>query len=316
MNHFSLFTADHHGFYHNEAPFFPWIQESIHPLLEESNIVLVQLPAKLNEDLDWTKEIMFAQEMISSGKYILWNIDLGLATFQFSPNDSAAFYSFSLAMEEFTRTIWAKFHSHTFGVVLYRGLFQPSHSFPFFLWETAFSEWIRDLPLGTYDLYCAQILAEYLHRLISFLPDTILPFALVDLKEGYSPAQIAQLFSKERFEHIHLISNLEGALLNLEAGALRAASVSRLDFPSMYSDPASTGIYLPNDAVLNEDVRMQLDFLIAELTAEKTAFRIIPEEKLTEQWDGLDRLIVPKHSLSMQGSRKLQGFIAAGGIVL
>jgi hypothetical protein len=302
----SDFTADHNGFYCQEAPFIPWIQEQADPLQTKSNAVLIRLPAHLNDDLDWTKEVLLAQEIASSGRAILWEIDLGLATYQFSPDDSAAFYSFSVAVEEFTARIWPAFQNHTFGVALYRGPFQPSHNFPFFRWESAFTDWMRDLPSGTtYDLYCAQILAEYLHRLISFLPDTVLPFALIDVRGIGSPAKMAQLLSKERFEHIHLA--LKGALFPFQGLTWNEGFLSH-----EAKTPAPIGIYLPNDSYVDANVIAQLDSVMAELDA----FRIIPEEKLTEQWDGLDKLIVPKHAISTQGNRKLQGFIAAGGIII
>lgn len=311
----SRFSADHHGFYRNDCPFSPFIQELTTPLLEGSNVVLIRLPARLSDDLDWTKEMQLAGQIASSGRDILWEIDLGLSTFQFSPDDSAAFYSFSVAIEEFSAHIWPNLQKHTFGVALYRGLFQPSHCFPFFLWEAAFSDWSRDLSFNmTYDLYCAQVLAEYLHRLISFLPDDVLPFALIDVRGIGSAAKMAQLFSQERFEHIHLI--LKGALCPFQGISWDDSQSAqgwlskgvRIDLPAI-------GIYLPSDSYMDAALIEQLDGVIADLKAAQTAFRIIGEEKLTEQWDGLDKLIVPQQAVSSQGKRKLQGFIAAGGIV-
>ena len=79
--------------------------------------------------------------------------------------------------------------------------------------------------------------------------------------------------------------------------------------------PPPLGIYLPKDPMIDASVLAQLDRLIASLISEQTPFRIISEEKLTEQWDGLDRLIVPEKAISTQGKRKLLGFIAAGGTV-
>ena len=127
------------------------------------------------------------------------------------------------------------------------------------------------------------MLSEYLHRLISFLPDTLLPFALIDTVA--SPAKAAQLLSKARFEHLILKNHK--------------------------IIPSSTAIYLPNDSLIDPAFLQKLDHLLPKLTS----FRIIPEEKLTEQWDGLDLLLVDPDKISIQGKRKLLGFIAAGGTV-
>lgn len=44
--------------------------------------------------------------------------------------------------------------------------------------------------------------------------------------------------------------------------------------------------------------------------------RILTEEYLSSEWDGLDTLYVDSASLSKEGRRKVQGFIAAGGEVM
>jgi hypothetical protein len=79
------------------------------------------------------------------------------------------------------------------------------------------------------------------------------------------------------------------------------------------SSPPTLGIYLPNDLMIDSSILAQLDQLFLKIAP--TPLRIIPEEKLTEQWDGLDRLLVPGKAVSAQGKRKLLGFIAAGGSV-
>ena len=265
-----IFTSDHHGFYRHGEPFFD----------DSSNTVLLRLPAQLSDTLDWSTQIEQATQIISSGKYILWEIDLGLS--HFSPNDSAAFFSYTLALEEFTAKIWPHFRDHTFGTVIYRG--NPQNQFPIELWENAFNDWSANIPHPCYTLFSFQMLSEYLHRLISFLPDALLLFAFINTVA--SPAKAAQLLSKARFEHLIL----------------------KNDIPLT---PSSTAIYLPDDSLIDPTFLQKLDDLLPKLTS----FRIIPEEKLTEQWDGLDLLLVDPDKISIQGKRKFLGFIAAGGTV-
>jgi len=47
----------------------------------------------------------------------------------------------------------------------------------------------------------------------------------------------------------------------------------------------------------------------------KEPVRVVFESQLSEQWTGLDRLLVLSDSLSTQGNRMLKGFQATGGEV-
>jgi hypothetical protein len=296
------YTADHQGFYCNLAPFYP---------------VLVRLPGRLNDDLGWEAQKKLAETIVSQGKAILWEIDLGLSSFVFKPEDTASFYSFSLALEEFTKTLWPQFEQQTLGVSLYRGAFSEEERFPKAHWETHFLEQYPDAK-GDYALFCVQNFAEYLHRLVSFLPDAALPFAFFDISAIPSAARSAQLFSKERFEHLHLA--LKGSRapfpgLCWESGYPAHGWVGQRAHEHCTKDPAGTGILLPKDEYMDEVVLQGLDTLLAELLLKQAIFRIVCEEKLTEQWDGLDTLIVFPEAVTPQGKRKLQGFTAAGGII-
>lgn len=293
------FTADHSGFYHTDQPFFPQLQEANEPLLEKNNVVILSLPARLQDDLDWSSQKEEGKKILEQGKYLLWELDLGLNQFVFAPHDSAAFFSFCLALEEFTTQILPLFQEKTFGVILYRGGFQPETSFPRSVWESTFTEWQEGR--GDYPLFCAQTLAEYLHRLGSVLPVEILPFVFFDVSDLLSAAKTAQLFSKERFAYLHLI--LKGAKIPFQGIAWERQQPCSL--PPL-------GLYLPKDPYLTPSLLNCLDELISKLSL---PFRVITEEKLTEEWNDLDLLIVPTEAVTLQGKRKLQGFCAAGGVI-
>ena len=305
-----LFTSDHHGFYLEGAPFYPQIQDGSEPLMDWSNTVIIRLPAHLSADLNWYKEKEIAERIADAGKYILWEIDLGLNSYPFNPEDSASFYSFSLAIEEFSKQLWPIFGNKTFGVALYRG------SFPFEQWRSGF---IQELTEGDEEIFCVQMFSEYLHRLISFLPDAVLPFALIDIEKIGSMAKGSQLFSKARFEYLNLaVKGAKAPFCGIcwekgcygqgwLGGALKEALPSRIK--------PTVGVYFPQDEWMNKAVIEELDALMEHLKQSKVDFRIVAEEKLAELWDGLDRLIVPSNAISVSGKRKLLGFIAAGGVV-
>jgi hypothetical protein len=320
MSNLPLFTADHHGYYCEGRPFVPWIQEDRFPLMEWSNIVCLRLPAGLNDDLDWMQEKEQALDLAASGKYLLWELDLGLSSFKFSSENSAAFFSFSLALEEFTAKFWPEFQKQTFGIVLYRGSPPSEKNFSHTDWESSFLDWSRELGLNSpsYELYCVQMLSEYLHRLVSFLPDSVLPIALIDVISIDSPGKITQFFSKNRFEHVELA--LKGAKCPFSGicwndghhgqGYLGSAMQCKT-----LSCTSTVGLYLPQDKFLDAFLIDELDRIILKLNDNQTTFRIIPEERLTEQWDGIDQLFVPPTAISGQGRRKLLGFVAAGGSI-
>jgi hypothetical protein len=309
-----VFTADHHGFYRDGDPFFPLIQEEPFPLMDWSNATLLRLPAQLGDDLDWSEERELARQIVASGKSILWEIDLGLSSFQFTPENSAAFFSFSLAIEEFKANIWPAFQAQTFGAALYRGDFPSAENFPLASWESNFSNGSS----RCYDLCCIQILGEYLHRLVSFLPDPVLPFALIDASRLRSPGKTAQYFSKERFEHLHLaLKGAEYPFSGICWGEGQNARGYLGGAPKVKEEmsTSSLGVYVPKDRYIDISLTQELDRLISQFNEKRILFRMISEEKLTEQWDGIDQLIVPSQAIGEQGRRKLLGFIATGGIV-
>jgi hypothetical protein len=291
--------------------------------MDWSNAALLRLPAHLSDDMDWSKEREQAKEIVAADKYILWEIDLGLSKFHFTPENSAAFFSYSLALEEFTAKVWPIFRKQTLGVILYQGDCPSSKNFPRSHWEFAYTEWLNELKEQDtqlqYDLYCTQMLGEYLHRLISFLPDVVLPFALIDVSRIHSPSKIAQFFSKERFEYLHLA--LKGAQCPFsgicwEYGQTTAHGIISKEFLPAKPLPApSLGIYLPKGLCMDGQLSQELDMFISQLNATHSSFRLIAEEKLTEQWDGIDQLIIPSHQISVQGMRKLHGFAATGGSI-
>lgn len=227
----------------------------------------VVLPARLEQDLDWK-----VPELVGP---ILWQVDFGLETGEVPLDDEAAFRSYGIALDHFVEVIWKRYREQTAGICLYAGK-------PDVVWI------LGDGPAGI------DALAEYLHRLASFLPDELAVFCRFDVSHLSSPGKIAQLLSKERFAHLEL--KVEGTAL--------------------FSTPrASVGICLPLIEYFDASVEQGLDVLIEELQKKGLLFRMIPEAFLTEEWNELEMLYVLKDALSPLGKRKLLGFCAAGGEV-
>ncbi len=252
-------------------------------------MIQITLAAYADDDLNWDKERALAQE----SEQILWKLELGLEAGALALKDPALFQSRMLALDYFVRTLGEEFKKKTLGVVLYSG---PLHFLERAVWEEEdeenFSAFKSDnSAVATLDdryareLFCTQLFAEYMHRLASTLPDAF-P-AICEFHLPHMDARTFQLLSKARFEHLEL--RIKG--LN---GNNRAANL---------------GLLLPPDSHCDVQALELLDNVLKDASE----LRVIPEILLTEQWDGLDKLLVVKHAVSSQGERKLRGFIAAGG---
>ena len=179
------------------------------------NTATIPLFARLSDDLKWDAEMHTAEKECEQGKSILWEIDLGIDSLLL--RDSAAFFSLSIALEEFTRSVYSRFKEKSSGVTLYRGDCDFKKCVPLTHWAEAFEDFVGELkgkapqwhelhttpPASHYhSLFGAQVLAEYLQRLISFLPDELPIFSLFDTSQEVSPSQAAQKLSRARFESL------------------------------------------------------------------------------------------------------------------
>ena len=129
------------------------------------------------------------------------------------------------------------------------------------------------------EVEAAEVFGDYLHRLASFLPDDVTPYCLFE-STPFSKGRTAQLTSKERFLHLNL---------------------------SLEENLSKTGILLPPDELCTPAVLQKLEELMDR------EHRIIPELRLSEMWEGLDKLYTIPEAVTSQGRRHLKGFEAAGG---
>ncbi len=133
------------------------------------------------------------------------------------------------------------------------------------------------------------------------LPDEAFPFLALD-GSGYTSEQLLCLLRREELIHFGLI---------IKGGEHPYA------LPAIGWDQASPfGVY--GDAELLPQLEIPLALCqpkVGEFTLPSEICRVIPEELLIYEWEGVDELIVPQ-SISSEGQRKVNGFLAAGGKVL
>lgn len=244
---------------------------------------MIHLLADMKGDLDWESQVEKAKNEAGP---LYWALDFGG---KFDPHDPLFYSSAVLAVEEFSKTVWPHFEERTAGVVLYNGGANFLESLVFSeRAEVLFEEFVSQFP-ERFDrghleqLFAANLLSDLLHRLASFLPEEVKAICRIDASLVSDKAKFLHLICKRRFEHLHL-------------------EISGMDFKD-----SSTGISLPLDERLDPAAFVQLNALLEK------GFRLIPEELLNENWDGLDRVIALRSYTSEWGMRMLHGFEAAGG---
>jgi hypothetical protein len=139
----------------------------------------------------------------------------------------------------------------------------------------------------------------YFQMLAHKLPDEAPIWLLFEVESHLPVSKALQLIFLEGFEHFKIA--LKGKLLPLEG--------YRWDHEKIVYHPLSvtTGAVFPTEL----DALSRFDSLLS-----RGPVRVIPEAYLSEQWEGLDRLLVVSDSLTIQGGRMLKGFLATGGEVV
>ncbi len=180
------------------------------------------LSADMASDLDWSQEI--AQLKSSQGP-VLIEFSFGWDKAPFLINDPAAFQSFTLALDQFSKDVWPLIQDRCKGAVLFRGSLKI----------------LSNIVVADGDLTpveAATVFGNYLHRLASFLPEEATPYCLFEDHAGYTAGEAAQLLSEERFLHLQL--SLEPA-------------------------ESPMGVLLPTDELCYPDVIKNLNDLLQEM---------------------------------------------------
>lgn len=310
-------AIDHLHCYRNAEPFFPLIQDGDLPISDWAHAAVVCLRARPQDDLNWSTAIESAKRMTALGKWVLWELDFGFGEGNIDLSDQTAFYSYTVAVEEFVSKVWKEFSAETFGLIVYRGNGDFAKRVSNIKERYLEEKGAEDSPFHQ-ELYAAEMFAQYLHRLVSFLPEGLASIALINACSHSSLAQAALIYSRRRFEHVHLA--LCGTPLPIPGLCWQngGSSGGWIGSGNPILEPASVpsrGVCLPQDHYCDAQFLSQLDSLLESLLRSKEPFRLVCEERLTEEWNDLDELIVFSGQMSPQGKRMLQGFIAAGGAI-
>ena len=300
--------------------------------------VTIELDGRLQADLDWKKEQTQAQQAVEKGYFLMWNMQMGLFNgLIHSLTNQSQFLSLTLALEHFRDSLWKEFRSQTLGLSFFRGSLDFSRSFSWDehqeknlrhwlqemgsadLASLAFSELIRNQEgRQLVSLYCRDVTIEYIALLATRLPDTLPTYVYLDASTLPSLLSKIQMLNPERFERLHLA--LRGHQLPIQAIGWQHATpqgysgFQAVDLPSMPT--ISIGICIPPMHFYHTHHYKGLEEGIFALQKKSLPFKLIGESSLTSEWDGLETLFYSPAGLSAQGKRKLQGFCAAGGLLV
>lgn len=314
------------------------------------NCVKILVDGRINSDLDWKDAQAAARKYTEQGLKLFWELDLGLfERLQWPLSDQAQYLALQLSIDHFRDIIWKEFQADTIGLCIYRGDVNFSKQL---IWneqqESSLQGWLKDHFKDTvefnndiglsYDqftevehhllgestqglkllnIFCRDVVAEFLALLATRLPDGLQPFVFFDVQATIQDQTImlAQLISKERFERFNFgITENIIFLQTLTQPALGYMSRQHLILPSL--PPRNVGFCLPLASHFFPKHENCLQLAMREIKNNQISFRLIPEAVLTTEWDGLDFLIVIPSCVSSTGMRKLHGFCAAGGVVV
>lgn len=298
-------------FFLNGKRFNPMIQEDLLSPVEKANAVIITLPAFIDHELNWEKQIELARE--KKNLQIVWHVSFDYENKPFSPFDPLYFNAFNLALEAFNQTVYPQFTKRTLGVCLYKGdlnLFSrlkkcaqlQEH------YEEFLSDYKADPSSFLNTLFGLNVFSDYVHRLASILPESVFPFCMLDAT-SYPSSLAAMLLCKRRFEHFLVAVKNKHFIreLNWQSGQINAS------YP--ISKP-SIALALPSDFLMSAQILDELKKLSERLEQAHIVFRFIPEEYLNEEWHQLDEIIYLSSALTPKGLRMLQGFEAAGGSLI
>lgn len=331
-----LFYMDGYCLYHQGKPFTLKLCDFLadyDPQEHNCCKIPVDLSSEVPLDFSFAKES--AQKIIDQGGWILWDLYIDFPTKLSQMRFEGLFNVHFHSLKIFSEQLIEPFKNASLGSCLFQASAEVDR---IFRWSEAdtieFQEWLEDLyatpehlfettqnvlgDLQTFqdldshmlevtpfsrhlrNVYTMHVLMSYLHRLAAALPEDLLVcvslFTAAITHDGF----LAQLLSKERFSHIHLL--LDQTKIPLE-GVLNCTEANNFVI----------GVCFPNDPQCLLSNLQQMKKLFDQLQASKIPYKIVPEFLMTSSWDGLDYMIFSKKSLGPQGKRMLQGFVAAGG---
>ena len=319
-------TSDASGFLLNDYPFVPLILEEGGIFQENGpfNAAIVKLSMDASSDLIWEKEKELAKSIVEKKGLVLWELDFGFPKKAVKVSDKMFFSSLVLALDHFS-SVLKEFEASTLGAIFYR---RDTHFSTHIDWDQQQNEnflaWKEDYPVSTDSLqlkevYAANVIAEYLHRLLSFLPDHLQAFCLFAYDPSIGPVRFFQRVSKDRFSHFQIAikgSPFFSSGISWGSGKPFSGIIAKeiMEFP--VKKEIEVGICLPGDEMLFNEGREELEEIASYFIENSIPCRILHESMMTQEWQGLETIAVFEKSLTIFGKRQLQGFCAASGQVV
>lgn len=281
-------------FYDGGNLFIPIIYESEN-LSEDIpsgfNAVKITIDGRVKSSLDWTKEKERAKELVEKGFKIYWDINLGLFNeLKYPLEHSQQFLSLELSIKHFMESIWSSFKENSLGLCLYKGSVEFAGN-------------------------ASEIAMDYFNLLTREIASEVECFIQVDATDLSSSTAILHLLNRDQCAHLHVIvknTNVETSEITWETNAS----------PFGYIGGSVLQVADYKDVVVavclstSTEAYQELDKPIQHLHSQGINYKIIPEQFLTSEWQGLDFLIVVSSSVSPLTKRKLLGFCAAGGSIV
>lgn len=275
------------------------------------NAVRIILDGTLQSDLNWKPAILAAEHYLTLNLKLFWEIDFGLFDrIAFDLNNSGPFNTLKLSLEHFQQTIWNHYSSHSIGLCLYRGTAD-------FATCVKQNDIFEDADVTAYH----TLGAEYLHLLSSSVSNAVPCYVLLDAHSITSPFLLSQMFNKKFFPRIHLsVKNGQGLIGELswdnttwDQQRYPLGTLSRTLPKQSDKEPALIGICLPE---LSEKANVPLfEKVFKHLEQSNIPYKIVSESTLNVEWDNLEKIVVQTDILTSQGTRMLNGFLAAGGLI-
>lgn len=308
--------------------------EPCHPIVSHEfdlniDAVAISLDASMSSDLNWKEAQHEAAKATKNGSKIFWKFHFDLLSdLALFLSDPIHHQTLALSVQHFKQTLWEEFHKETLAVSLYEG---PLDLLSYWKWdlrqEADLQKWLKErcldgqtpaIMLATKEgrhwlrLFCRDIFMQHLDVLASYLPGGLTTCVLLEANGFEEPVELVQLLQKECYSSLSRAVACKPALIPVLLSSYKGVLTPKYQTIAK-TENVSLGICLPD--VFSPADLGQFQSIALNLTQKKIPFRMIHESQLTQEWDGLDYILVAS-LVTAQGERKLRGFCAAGGKLL
>lgn len=257
------------------------------PIPDGFTAQVVRFDARPASSLNWKEETKQAQDLIARGYKVCFELDLGLFGPDFKgTRHQGQFQTLVLALDEFRTRILEPLREHTAAVILWRS-------------DKVFST-----------LEERDVSMDYLDLLRLELPDEVITLLLFDCS-NLDPYSFARMFSADRYSLFTLALTsaplLQSCCCWNKGKALQGYIGKTINEHT--PQECTKGLIMPR---FSTDAQALMP-LLERLTAQNEPFKIISEDFLATEWEGLDELYVEEQCLAPTTLRTIAGFAAAGG---